>query len=482
LGSRPAAVPIFGFPAYPRGTDEPLLPTPRFDDPAAIAALGARLAEAGYTAAGLEESLGGPAAQPTEVLSRRLAGESPRNTLVRLFYLGEPVSAESAGSALQGLEFERLQEMGVLAATDGDIRAELGLVPHRDILVAYERGAAPREGSELLANMTARMHFASALDVSVGPALHALLAARHTDRVVAIVPDERAAALTGFAARLNGLGNVECRVGERLEPVAGHSFGLVTANPDCLVSPDLEERGDSLCRELVQGIAAHLSEGGFAHILAGWLIGAGEDWWSPLESWVSGVGCDAWLLLEREEDPIAHAGARTKGDDIDRWIAYLRDLAADRLASGALVLRRRSRGSNWVRHEVMPTSRIGPAGDQVVRAFVNHDLLVSTPDQDELLEEVLAIVEPQRIEETWRHQDEGLELESARARLEWGFGFSVGVDRYTIELLARVDGRRRLRELFAEIATDSQLEEDVVARAGLPAVRRLLELGFLARA
>ena len=55
-------------------------------------------------------------------------------------------------------------------------------------------------------------------------------------------------------------------------------------------------------------------------------------------------------------------------------------------------------------------------------------------------------------------------------------------DAYTIELLARVDGRRRLRDLFTEIARESQLEEDSVARAGLPAVRRLLELGFLARA
>ncbi len=117
-----------------------------------------------------------------------------------------------------------------------------------------------------------------------------------------------------------------------------------------------------------------------------------------------------------------------------------------------------------------------------MRTFVNHDLLASLPTEDQLLDEVLALVEPQRIEQIWRHKDKGMELESARARLEWGFGFSVGVDAYTIELLARVDGRRRLRDLFAEIARESQLEEDSVARAGLPAVRRLLELGFLARA
>jgi hypothetical protein len=213
-----------------------------------------------------------------------------------------------------------------------------------------------------------------------------------------------------------------------------------------------------------------------------WVLGTGEDWWMPLEQWVAGTGCDALFLLEREDDPAGYAATHADPASLARWTGFLRDLAADRVASGAIVLRRRSRGTNWVRHEVIPDTEVGPAGDQIVRTFVNHDLLASLPTEDQLLDEVLAVVEPQRIEQIWRHKDEGMELESARVRLEWGFGFSVGVDAYTIELLARVDGRRRLRDLFADIARDSQLDEDSVARAGLPAVRRLLELGFLARA
>jgi hypothetical protein len=326
------------------------------------------------------------------------------------------------------------------------------------------------------------MHFVSALQAEAGAGLHALLAARHTDRAVAIDADPQAVALIRLGALLNGLDNLEAHEGDGLEPVAGHSYGLVVGNPSRVLSPDDEERADSRCRELVQAAASHLSEGGFGHLLVTWVLGPGEDWWAPLEQWVAGTGCDAVLLLEREHDPVDYAAVHADEEALPRFTAFLGELAADRVASGAIVLRRRSRGTNWTRHEVLPSAEIGPAGDQVVRTFVNYDLLASLPTDDQLLEEVLAVVEPQRIEQIWRHKDEGLELESARVRLEWGFGFTVGVDPYTIDLLARVDGRRRLRHLFAEIARDSQLDEEAVSRAGLPAVRRLLELGFLARA
>jgi methylase of polypeptide subunit release factors len=461
-------------------TDAAPHPTSILDDPEAVSTLGTLLVAAGYTAEGLKERLG--AHTDVRVAGERLTEANSLNTLIRLFFLGRPLSWQDAATALPGLDPDRLVAAGVLEPAGDNLKATVRLVPEKDVLVAYAPGAGPPEGSRLLANLTVRMHFVSALHATAGTGLHALLAARHTDRATAIEADPRAVALIRLGALLNGLGNLEALEGASLEPVAGHSYGLIVADPPRVLSPEEDERADTRCRELVKAVAAHLSEGGFADILATWVLGPGEDWWAPLEHWVENTGCDAILLLEREDDPAGYAGAHAAPDAVPGWTSFLRDLAADRVASGAIVLRRRSRGTNWIRHEVLPNSEIGPAGDQLVRTFVNQDLLASLPADDQLLEEVLAVVEPQRIEQIWRHKDEGMELESARARLEWGLGFSVGIDAYTIELLARVDGRRRLRELFAEIARDSQLEEDSVARAGLPAVRRLLELGFLARA
>jgi hypothetical protein len=469
------------------GTDASPHPTPGLEDPEAVATLGTLLVAAGYTADGLKEAIGtegdvSAAIADIPVHAQRLTDANPRNALIKLFFLGNSLAWQEAAAALPGLDPDRLEASGVLEAAGDYVRARVRLVPHKDVLVAYEAGAEPPEGSHLLGNTTVRMHFVSALQAEAGAGLHALLAARHTDRAVAIDADPRALTLIRLGALLNALDNLEALEGEGLEPVTGHSYGLVVANPRRDLSPDEEERADSRCRELVQGVASHLSEGGFAHLLVTSILGPGEDWWSPLEQWVEGTGCDALLLLEQEDNPIEYAAAHADADALPRWVGFLRELAADRVVSAVIVLRRRSRGSNWARHEALPSAEIGPAGDQVVRIFVNHDLLVSLPANEQLLDEVLAVVEPQRIEQVWRHKDEGLELESARVRLEWGFGFTVGIDAYTIELLARVDGRRRLRDLFAEIANDSQLDEEVMARAGIPAVRRLLELGFLARA
>ena len=469
------------------GTEGSTQPTPSPEDIGALSTLGTLLVAAGYTAEGLKVQLGVEGelqarAADIPLHRQRVADGKPLDALIRLFFLGDRLSWQQAATALPGLDPDRLVAAGILEAVGDDVRATVRLVPHKDVLVVYEPGAEPPEGSHLLADITVRMHFVSALQAQAGTGMHALLAARHTDRAIAVEADPRAVSLIRLGALLNGLENLEAIEGESLEPLAGHSYGLIVANPARVLSPEEDERADSRCRELVKAVASHLSEGGFAHVLVTWVLGTGEDWWSPLEHWVEGTGCDAVLLLEREDDPAVYAAAHAAPAALGRWTGFLRDLAADRVASGAVVLRRRSRGRNWVRHEVLPGPEIGPAGDQVVRTFVNHDLLASLPTDDQLLDEVLAVVEPQRIEQVWRHEDEGMELESARVRLEWGFGFTVTVDAYTIELLARVDGRRRLRDLFAEIARDSQLEEDSVARAGLPAVRRLLELGFLARA
>jgi hypothetical protein len=450
------------------------------DDPEAISTLGGLLVSAGYTSEGLENRLG--AASAPAVLEARLKDAEPLDTLVRLFFLGAAMSWQQAATALPGLDPDRLAANGILEPVGDEVRAMVRLIPYKDVVVACEPGSVLTEGSALLADMTVRMHFVSALQPEAGSGVHALLAARHTDRAVAVEPDPRPRALARIGALLNRLENLEVIEGKGLEEIAGHSYGLIVANPARVLSPEEDERADSRCRELVKAVSSHLSEGGFAHVLVTWVLGPGEDWWAPLEDWTLGTGCDALCLLEREDDPADYAWAHADPEAFPPWLGFLRDLAADRVASGAFVLRRRSRGSNWIRHETLPGALIGPAGDQVVRAFVNQDLLSSLPTDDQLLEEVLAVVEPQRIEQVWRHKDEGLELESARVRLDWGFGFSVGVDTYTIDLLARVDGRRRLRELFAEIARQSQLEEEAVSHAGLPAVRRLLELGFLARA
>ncbi|HSP73152.1 MAG TPA: hypothetical protein VLN26_12330, partial [Gaiellaceae bacterium] len=63
-----------------------------------------------------------------------------------------------------------------------------------------------------------------------------------------------------------------------------------------------------------------------------------------------------------------------------------------------------------------------------------------------------------------------------------GLRLSVGLDRYTTLLLPHLDGSRTLSQALADTAARIDLTEEgraMFAPAALPAVRRLLELGFL---
>ena len=113
--------------------------------------LGSLLTAAGYTSDGLRDRLG----EDTEpaVLESRLTDASPLNTLIRLFYLGTPQSWQETAAALPGLDPDRLITSGVLEAVGDDVRASVRLIPHKDVLVAYEPVAEPPKGSSLLSNM-----------------------------------------------------------------------------------------------------------------------------------------------------------------------------------------------------------------------------------------------------------------------------------------------------------------------------------------
>ena len=190
-----------------------------------------------------------------------------------------------------------------------------------------------------LSHLTVRRPVATALDVGTGSGVQAILASRHSGRVVATDINERALRFAAFNAALNGVENVEWRAGSFFEPAAGERFELVTSNPPYVISPesaflfrDSGLEGDSVSRLVVGAAPAHIEEGGFATMLVSWAHAPGEDWSTPLRAWVDGSGCDAWLLHHGTEDPLSHATTWNRdhfgsdleafGDVLDRWLSY----------------------------------------------------------------------------------------------------------------------------------------------------------------
>jgi predicted RNA methylase len=487
---------------------------PDSGDLASLGALRAALVRAGFTAERIEERLGTNelSARPIEtaVHLRRLAEDDDFSTLARLFLLDDAVPVELVAEAAMPLGVEGLEALRLVSVTGGDARARVRLVPHGDYFVASDAG--PEAGADVpfdhvpgvqapsvtLAKLAVRRPCGRALDLGTGCGIQALLAAKHADRVLATDVNPRALGFATFNAALNGIETIEFRSGGGFAPVADERFDLIVANPPYVISPDRsyayrdsDNSVDELCRRVVEEAAAHLVEGGFAHVLVSWAYAAGGDWDAPLRSWVAGRGCDAWLLHYRTSDPVAHAAGwlRPLGESdpelhaeaLDRWLEHFRRLQIGAIGYGAIVLRRHGGGANWIRTDPLPLDRLEPAGAHTERVFTSQDTL-EQPDDNRLLELRLALTDSHRLRQTLVAREGALVVESETLELTEGLRFTVGVDRHTVSLLPHLDGRRPLRDVLTLAAATFELgpeERERFVPAALPVVKRLLALGFL---
>jgi Methyltransferase small domain len=412
------------------------------------------------------------------------------STLVRLLVLGVPVATAEAEVALAPLAPARLERAGILVSDEGSVRAAIKLVPHGDLLIASDpdRGddhdwvAGIHPPSVTLAKLTVRRQAKRALDVGTGCGVQALLAARHSETVVATDVNPRALRYAAFNARLNGIENIELREGSFFEPVAGARFDLIVSNPPYVISPDsayaYRDSGlptDEVSRNVVRAAAEHLEEGGFAHVLISWAHAEGQDWSEPVEEWLEGLGCDAWLLHFGSDDPVTHASGWLRPtaperfeEALDRWLDYLRTSAIEAVAYGGVVLRKRSRGRPWLRADSVALEREG-AGLHVARVFDAQDVLGRLPADEALLDLRLALIPEHELEQTMAVSAGRLEVQRVVLSLTHGLAFQVGLDEHTLRLLPLLDGTRTLRDAL----------DEPYATAAIPAVRRLLELGFL---
>jgi hypothetical protein len=306
----------------------------------------------------------------------------------------------------------------------------------------------------------------------------------------------RALAFAAFNAQLNGVDTVEFREGSFFEPTDGSRFGLVVCNPPYVISPesaylfrDSGMSGDTVSRHVVQEAPRRLEEGAFAQMLVSWIVEADGDWSAPLRSWIDGSGCDAWLLHHGTVDVFTHTGnwLRHESGDLDayaatavRWLEYFERLGIEQIAVGAVILRRRV-GANWMRADELPSERLRPASDHILRVFAGNDLLAGLAEPDRLLRERLVLAEPALLEHHAVHRDGEWRVDGISLTLQDGLGFRASVDPMVAALLTRLDGERDLGAVAAELAATEGASRESVERAVLPVAAEMLGAGFLER-
>jgi methylase of polypeptide subunit release factors len=443
-----------------------------------------------------------PAALAAEL--RRLSPDDPTATLIRLFHFGIAADAAAAEAALAPLELDRLAAMGVLATTAASVEPLVGLSPIAGVFVAsdpyelrprhHDHVAPIGSGTLILAGHTVRREIDTALDLGTGSGFQALHAARHARHVVATDINPRALRFVEFNALLNDRSNIEVRQGSVFEPVEGETFDLVVSNPPYVISPestyafrDSGVPGDAFAEALVRALPAYLRPGGFAHLLVEWSIAPDEESLDPLRRWVAGSGCDTLVFNFGEQDPLEYAvlwnrtwlkDPELHAEAMDRWLEHLEQLGITRIGWGLLSLRRRS-GRNWLRTRTDTLrEKIEPSAHHVERAFDAEDYLAEREDDDALLDERLALAEDAVLDVEFTVSEGRRLVRAAMLVLRGGFGLRVTLDELTLELLSRLDERRPVRELVAELDVPGKDLHEVEAVAA-PAIRRLIELGFV---
>jgi methylase of polypeptide subunit release factors len=108
-----------------------------------------------------------------------------------------------------------------------------------------------------------------ALDLGTGTGILALIAARHCAHVIGVDLDPQAVACARANAALNGVTNVEFRVGNAFEPVEEIGFDLIFSNPPFYPSPDQPAGPPAVCIQAETNLLAALAGGALKHLAPG---------------------------------------------------------------------------------------------------------------------------------------------------------------------------------------------------------------------
>ena len=344
----------------------------------ALLALRARLQAAGYAPEALRQWLG--AGVPDDVgplnhapaLERVGTAPAPVATAIRLFFLEADVPLAAARRLLSPSLYTSLVANGLLRVRAGSVSTRLRIDPVGDQLFLADRRFRgpdrralrlpvgdpvypPSSDSFILRDAVAALIGAmrtdlTVLDVCTGSGVQALQAAGHAARLVCVDVSPRAAAVARSNAALNGVTQIEARVGDLYAPVRGKRFDLIIANPPFVTSPYDDgpayhaggPRGDRVLRRVLSRLAAHLRPGGRAAAISHVGLRAGESVESVAPPWFRDFPGRALVLVLETGTAVDLAAAQAMfaldrglaayAAEVRHWIAYLRRHRIDRVA------------------------------------------------------------------------------------------------------------------------------------------------------
>ena len=469
------------------------------------------LKELGYTELSLQASYGVSTTLKRDAMRaflHRTREPSGLSLLARLFLAGQSVPEELARREWPEWVFEFFLQGRFFTRESDSLHPDVTIVPRGELLFVSDAlrviGGdhardyvlpAGTQAAESLLNLTLRTPVQKTLDLCTGCGEQALLAAAHSEHVVATDINSRALRYAEMNARLNGIDSVEFRTGDLFEAVEGETFDLIVTNPPFVPSPgktftyrDTDEELDNLCRRLVTEVPAYLSAGGIFQLLCEWVELKNQPWQQRLAGWLEGTGCDGWVLHWPPRSPDEYTAARlgevsgpglaTGSENFAQWTESFSSHQVTGIHAGLVVMRRRT-GRNWVRYQPVVRPVAGPAGDTILKCLAGADFVDAEVSNETLLGSVMRPSPELRLQQALEFRDERWEVPTSRARLAGGLALETELDPAAAMLLNQFDGRRTLRACLERLADFMGMEPVEIADSGLETTRTLISSGLL---
>lgn len=330
-----------------------------------------------------------------------------------------------------------------------------------------------------------------ALDLCGGSGIGALHLSRSAHSAVTADITERSTFFAEFNAGLNGTA-VTSLCGDLYEPVKDRQFDIITAHPpfvpaigDNMVYRDGGATGEEVTRRIVEGLPKHLRAGGTAVILGvardtdqQTFEQRAFDWLGPEANHFDVIfGLEKVLTVPEVVDSIRKRGSNFGATHAAELTERLRSFATKHFVYGALVVRRHAQSIN----EKPVRVRMSPSA-----TFADFERLLRwrehcrRPDLISWLLSSRARMAPQ-LELSARHHVKAGELVPAEFvfSIETHFIAALRIDGWAVPLIARMNGRQTIREIFEEAQSNRELPPTFTADAFADLVRMLIERGFL---
>lgn len=466
--------------------------------------------EAGYTEPHLRKHLGAaelpsPRLRNQPRLLDRTSARTQLNALLRWFWLAMPQSAEEVSYLFSQDFLGLLLQAGLLRRAQDALHPAAMMLPIEGFLVASDHPTAiqrkeggmvlwPNPTSKFLARFAVRRPSRATLDLGTGSGILSLGAAKFSDTVVATDLNERAVSCARFNARLNGIENIETLAGDCFAPVAGRRFDLILSNPPFFITPQSDflfcenpMELDGLCRRLVKEAPAYLNEGGYMEMLCEWAQIQGQSWEERLAEWLTGTGCDAWVMKGLTQDPEEYAQHRISETQEDPshdaaayqgYMEYYRRRGVQAIHDGLVVMRRRQ-GDNFIRMEEVPPTPSGDLSQLILSTFSAHDLLRNHDSDEKLLGMRPRLAPAVRLEQICRPGEGGWSAESLVLRLTNGFPFHMDLQPLVANFLVNCDGTRTAGQAIQAFACNADAPLETVQTECLGMLKKLIERGFM---